>query len=184
MNKSKVKVGEAYVTRYQRYKYGSGKSVITDDPAQWRTAIVLSDEPHRISFTQAFGFACAVALYHPDLAPNPEWELHVIKHTDLVVPFDVWVADMEPKVSATLARKNKARERMEKEAREREAAAKDEAQLRTILANFGINDSDGWRGVTTKNRWSEGKGENVLTTYVRHLDLQDVLRLTGGKEKP
>lgn len=184
MNKTKVKVGEPYATRYLRYKYGSGTAITTDDPAQWRCAIPLSLEQHRISFTSAQGFPCAVALYHPDLAPNPEWELHVVKHTDLVIPWDIWLADMEPKVSAQLKRQAEARERLEREQKERAEREADERELRGILNAFGINDSDGWRGVNTKSRWSEDKGENVLTTYVRHLSLDDVLRLTGGRRKP
>lgn len=185
MNKKDIKAGGVYVTNFVHYKRGqTAKALTTDDPARWRTAIVLDTAPMRISWSQSEGMPCAVALYHPDLAPNPEWKLEIVRAPNLVLPYDVWLADMEPQVTASLESQREARERMEKEAKEREERAKDEAKLRSILNAFGINDSDGWRGVMTKNRWSDDKGGHVLTTYVRHLTLDDVLRLTGGKEKP
>lgn len=99
---------------------------------------------------------------------------------------------------AAETRKRLASDPMLKQEMERYTKAnrvKDETQLRTILANFGINDSDGWRGVNTKERFSQDAADAGVTgsygrlgyvqcTYVRHLTVDDVLRLTGGKTEP
>lgn len=100
-------------------------------------------------------------------------------------------ASMTPKARKEAAAAEKRRQKMIDGAKARyDQARKDapenEKQLRKVLASFGINDSDGWRGVTSKARYStqDDTSIQVYSTYVRHLDLSDVLVLTGGRTEP
>lgn len=131
-----------------------------------------------------------------------EWTYRVVSHRLFRQLFKDWQDDVLPVIKQRrdeIAEQRKQAREAEKERKKRDAEyAKQqkalqeqqkeqqatEVKLRTVLNNFGINDSDGWRGINSKQRFSQEKNEYVLETYVRHLTLDDVLRLTGGLEEP
>jgi hypothetical protein len=173
-----------------------------------RATVEVLELDERIPFTSKDGVKVKMALQHPKYqkVKADEWVEKVIPYTDFVQTFADWRADvdtvlgeLQPKLKevtkaiqaaikaeeearkAELAKRTKAEQARAKQLAAREAT---ETKLRTILQNYGINDSDGWRGVNTKDRYSTETNSRVLTTYVRHLDINDVLTLTGGRTEP
>lgn len=156
------------------------------DPKAWSTAVVLDATPRRIPFQRREGYLCAVAVFHPDVPHTYDnvWHKVVISQADLRLTFEEWDADLQPLLAEQKAQYEAQRAAREQEAKAQAEAKERETRLREILNNYGINESDGWRGVNTKKRWSDEKDANVTETYVRHLTLDDVLRLTDGRTEP
>lgn len=196
--------GATYVTD-MKYTNPFSKNIRLDDPHFWYVCIVMDDKAHRFPFSEKEGVPCAVSLWAPTKEARElltsrrlkvgEWEFRIVPPKEIKQTYKSWVADTKAgykeacRIQKATIKKNLARIKAEAKANAAEAAERAtqgerEVTLRTLLANYGINDSDGWRAVNTKTRWSDEADRQTLTTYVRHLDLDDVLRLTGGLTEP